>query len=115
MPGIGFLILAVGSNATLMLDAAELLMGLSMGAEMDVAGYLVMRFFRVDIYSTVYGLMAAAAALSGALGSVFLSAMLKVYGSFGSFFLVCGILTLSGSGLFLLLSPFEGRLQVAEP
>jgi uncharacterized protein (DUF1330 family) len=64
LPGIGLTMLAAGSLSPTVIVAAVLTLGLCMGAEGDVLAYLVMKYFELDVYSTVLGLVLGAVALS---------------------------------------------------
>jgi predicted MFS family arabinose efflux permease len=103
LPGAGLLILATGTSAPIPLAAAVLCLGLSFGAEGDLLAYVVMRFFRLEVYSTVLGLMSGALALSVASGSLLLGFMLKLSGSFVPFMTLSGTAALFGAGMFWLL------------
>jgi MFS family permease len=105
LPGVGLLMIAFGLADPLVLASAICLMGLSLGAESDLAAYLVMRFFRLEIYGTVLGLVVTALALSASLGSVVLSAILQMTGSFSAYLFFGGACSLGGAALFLLLDP----------
>jgi MFS family permease len=104
LPGIGLLILASGINDPMLIGSAVLLLGLSMGSELDITGYLVMRYFKVDVYSTVHGLVVGVVAFSAALGSFLLSYILKLGGSFSYFLVFSAVATMCGSTLFMLLA-----------
>lgn len=108
LPGIGLLLIASGLTSPPVIVVAISLMGLSLGAESDLAAYLVMRFFKLEIYGTVLGLVVTALALSASLGSVLLSAVLHLTGSFSAYLLIGGLSSLAGAALFLLLSSREG-------
>ncbi len=103
LPGVGLLLLASGSVSPTTAIVAVSLLGLCMGAEGDVLAYLVMRYFQLDVYSTVLGLVLGAVALSIAVGSILLSLTLKASGSYTQFLILSGVSALAGSGLFLLL------------
>ena len=103
LPGIGLFMLATGSSAPLVITVAVLLLGLSLGAEGDILAYLVMRFFRLEVYSSVLGLVLAGVSLSVAGGSLLLSLTLKLTGGFTTFMIMSGAAALIGSCLFLRL------------
>jgi MFS family permease len=103
LPGIGLLMIASGLAAPVVLALAIGLMGLSLGAESDLAAYLVMRFFPLEVYGTVLGLVVTSLALSASLGSVVLSAILHNTGSFSAYLFFGGACSLGGAALFLLL------------
>jgi len=110
LPAIGMLLLASPLDAQWALVTAVLLMGLSQGAEGDIAGYLVVRHFGVEIYSSVLGLTIAALGVASAIGAMLLSQALKLSGGYAEFLVLTAISVLLGSFLFLLLGrPGIGR------
>jgi MFS family permease len=111
MPGLGLFALGTGMADPTFLAAAVLVIGMSSGAEMDVTAYLVMRFFRVEIFSTVYSLTAVVIALSAGTGTLLLSLSQKLELGFGPFYMGCGVLALIGGLFFLPL----GRLKPVAP
>ncbi len=110
VPGIGLLTVGLGFTALPVLAGSVLLMGLSLGAESDLVAYLTMRYFRLEIYGTVLGLVVMAMAISAALGSVVLGLVLQRFDNFDPYMLLSGVLALAGGSLFLLL----GRQAVQE-
>jgi MFS family permease len=100
LPGIGLALLATGVPSALVMSAGVLLLGLSLGAEGDIGGYLAMTYFGVEVYSTVVGLIIGSLALSSALGSLLLSAGLNLTGSFAPFLPFAGAAAVLGSLLF---------------
>jgi MFS family permease len=112
LPCIGLFILGSGSHGLPLVTLAVTTVGLSMGAELDVVAYLAARYFRREIYSTVYGLIVPMVSLSGAGGSLLLSLTLKGTGTFSLFLYLAAAATLVGSGFFLLLgSPRIARYE----
>jgi MFS family permease len=103
LPALGLGALASGSSMPMLVAAAVLFLGLSLGAEGDVLAYLVMRYFNLETYSTVFGLVNGALALSITVGSLLLSLTLKLSGSFIPFLVLSSISVLVGSGMFMLL------------
>lgn len=104
LPAIGFFILASGIQVTFLIAIAVGLIGLSMGADMDIMPFVVMRYFRVEIYSTVIGLIGSAVSSAAAIGSLLLSAMLKYNGGdFSAFLALCTFTSFIGGISFLLL------------
>lgn len=102
-PAVGLVILASGTPSMLPLAIAIGTLGLSLGAEGDIGAYLVMRHFPVAIYSSVVGLVIAALAGSGVIGTLLLSASLSRTGDFAAFLLLSAFATVVGAGLFLAL------------
>lgn len=103
LPCIGLGILASGLSSPWVIAVAVLSLGLALGAEGDVLAYLVMKYFRLDIYSTVLGMVLGAIALSAASGSLLLSFMLKQSGNYSPFLVVSAVAALIGSAMFVLL------------
>jgi MFS family permease len=111
MPAIGIFILASGLTHPLLLLAAVATVGMAVGAELNIGGYLVMRFFRTEIYSTVYSIASAMIGLSSAGGSLLLSATLAATGGYALFLWISGTALLAGALLFLSL----GRYRPVNP
>ncbi len=103
LPGLGLLTVSLGFTALPALAASVLLMGLSLGAESDLIAYLTTRYFPIDIYGTVIGLIVMAMAISAALGAIVLGMVLKQADSFDPYMLLAGVLALVGGSMFLLL------------
>lgn len=111
LPGIGLLVIASGLASPAVLAISIAVMGLSLGAESDLAAYLVMRYFRLEIYGTVLGLVVTSLAVSASLGSVILSATLHITGNFSAYLLLGAAGCISGAALFLML----GRMPASAP
>jgi MFS family permease len=103
LPGIGLALLASGASALVLIVMAVVLLGLGLGAEGDVMAYLVMRYFKPEIYSTVLGMIFGALALSMAAGALVLSYLLELTQSYTPFLALCAVAALVGSALFLRL------------
>jgi hypothetical protein len=65
---------------------AVALIGFASGSELDIAAYLIMRHFPIELYSTAFGVLSAAMAVAAASGSLLLGATLKLTGSFDLFY-----------------------------
>jgi MFS family permease len=104
LPGIGHLLLASHFATPPVLIVAVLLVGLSMGAEGDLFAYLAMKYFPLEVFSTMVGIFIGTTALAGASGSVLLSFMLKQNGSYAPFLVLCGICAFLGAGVLMMLS-----------
>ena len=116
LPGVGLSLIALGVTSPLVVALAVLLLGLSLGTELDVAGYLIMRFFPVEVYSTVIGIVIGAIAVSGSLGSLLLSISLNISDSYSIFLMFSAICAFFGANLFISLggiSPHERGNQSA--
>lgn len=113
MPALGLALLGSGLTSPALIAAAVLLVGFATGAELDVAAYLVMKHFAIEVYSTAFGILAAAMAIAAASGSMILSASLHLTGTFDAFLLISAASTLAGSILFLFLGRVPRREAMA--
>jgi len=98
LPGLGLGILATGTGAMPLVVIAVLLLGLSFGAEGDIAGYLAVKYFPLKVYSTALGAFAGSISLAAAIGAVILGLTLKLDQGFTPFLVI--------SSLAALLTPF---------
>jgi predicted MFS family arabinose efflux permease len=103
MPCIGLFLLGAGSNDFVLIGAAVALLGMSFGAEGDILTYLAARYFRIEIYGTVVGLLLATVGAAIVLGSALLSVTLSITESFDAFMIVAAISVLIGGLNFLRL------------
>ena len=103
LPGVGLSILAIGATPPLLIAIAVALLGISLGAEGDVWAYLIAKYFRPEIYGTVFGLVLCGMALSAGGGALLLSLMLRLIGGFTPFLILCAVAVFSGSALLMLL------------
>lgn len=102
-PSIGLFVLGTDWNAVPVIAVAMFLVGLTVGAESDLLAYLVARYFKIEIYSSTFSMIACVNYLASFAGSVAISVVLDRTGSFSNFlFLVSGTVAL-GSVLFLFL------------
>jgi hypothetical protein len=99
----------------MVLGIAMFTMGLAYGAEGDVLGYLVVRYFGINVYSSVLGIFTAVIGLSLTLGSVLLSATLRATDSYNLFLTMCAVSALAGGVLLMFLSrqPFVDTARPA--
>ena len=77
--GIGLLWMS-NSTATVLMGA--LLVGLGLGAEVDIIAYLVSRYFGLRFFGKIYGLAFGAFLLAGALGPLVMGAGFDLTGSY---------------------------------
>lgn len=112
LPGVGLFILASGVTVPVLLAAAVSVLGLATGAQVNIVSYLVMHYFRAEIFGTVIGVVTAVVGLSGALGSVLLSFTLELTKGFTVFLLLASVCAIVGGSVFLLLghSSIRGRV-----
>lgn len=103
LPSMGLYVLASDYDALAIITLSIFSLGFAVGAEGDIVAFLVGRHFRVDIYSSVMGLMTAVISFSTASGAAYLSWTLARTGNFNLFLVTTGTAVLAGSALLLLL------------
>lgn len=103
IPALGYLLLATSWDAISVITFSMFLVGVSVGAESDLVGYLVARYFKMRIFNTVSGLLFTCSFMVSATGALLISLTLRLTDSFAPFlWFVAGTITI-GSILFLQL------------
>jgi MFS family permease len=103
LPAIGMFLFASNMDGLPVLALGILLVGLAFGGEGDIVAYMVVRFFGIEVYSTVLGLLTTAIAAASAIGAALLSVSLSMTDSFNAYLVFSGCGILLGSVLFLML------------
>ena len=109
LPAFGLLILASDFDALPALVFAFLLVGLAFGGEGDILGYLVVRYFGIEVYSTVLGCVMAAIGAAIAFGATLLSITLQGSGTFTPFLIFAAVGVSIGSAMFLMVERVANR------
>lgn len=104
LPAIGLSTLGLGFNSTWIMACSVAVMGFSLGAESDLAAFLVIRYFPLQVYGTVLGLVVMSLGLSAVLGASLLSLTLALFDHFRIYMLIAAATCALGAGLFLLLA-----------
>lgn len=115
LPSLGLFVLASSFDALWVITFSIFCLGFAVGAEGDIVAFLVGRHFRVEIYSSVMGLMTAAIAFSAAAGAGYLSLTLARTGNFDLFLVTTGGAVLAGSALLLLLGRRPSKAGLPSP
>lgn len=92
---------------------AFVLVGVAFGGEGDILGYLVVRYFGIEVYSTVLGCIIAAIGAAIATGAALLSITLKGAGTFNTFLVAAAVGVSIGSAMFLVVGRMADRRQAA--
>jgi MFS family permease len=103
LPALGFALIAGSGAASWALLAGVALLGISQGAEGDIAGYVGAQYLGPGLFGTIFGLVTAATSLAGFIGSVASGIVLNEGGGFGPFLAFLGVTTAAGAALFLFL------------
>ncbi len=105
---VGISLLGAGAAGSLTLLAA-FLVGLGMGAEVDIIAYLTSRYFGLRSFGEIFGYLFATFTLAGALGPVLMGAGYDRFGSYRAPLLSFLGATLIAIGLLTRLGPYVFR------
>ena len=96
---LGCVLLAV-SGGTQLAGIAAVLVGLAMGAEVDLIGFLVARYLGLSAYGSAYGILYGAFVAGAAIGPFLVGLSFDGTGSY-RMALICAALLLSGAAILL--------------
>jgi len=102
--GIGLLRIAASQDVAF---AAAFLIGLGLGAEVDIMAYLTSRYFGLHSFGAIYGFVFAGFALAQGSGAYLMGAAFDVTGSYDFALTFFCIVTLIGAALMLRLGPYR--------
>jgi MFS family permease len=100
LPTLGYLLLAAQVTAMPLLFVAIGVIGFAQGAESDIGAFLLSRRFDTKNFSLLISFMSAMVGLGGAVGSIVMSATLRVSDSYLPFLLLSASGTVIGAILF---------------
>lgn len=105
-PALGLVLLwggATGSGAFV----AAFLVGMGLGAEVDMIAYFVGRYFGLLAFGEIYGYLFAAFAIGGGLGPFLMGSGFDATGSYSLVLGTFAVMTLIASGLMPQLGPYR--------
>jgi MFS family permease len=106
LPIAAVLLLLYGQHVAWAPALIAIMLGLTLGAEVDVIVYLTTRFFGLKNFGALYGGLLAALSIGTAVGPLVASVIFDKTGSYDLFFwLAIGLLLLSSLSLFSLPKP----------
>ena len=88
---------------------AALCVGLSLGAEIDMLAYLTSRYFGVDNFGKIYGILFVSFLIGTALGPYVFGLAYEVYGSYREVLLSAVALIIISAMVTLLLPSYTGK------
>jgi len=103
MPALGVLVLLSSADAKVT-AAGAVLVGLGLGAEVDLIGYLQSRYFGLRAFGQVYGYLFAIFTVGAALGPFLMGATFDMFGSYRPT-LMAFFVVLLGAALAMLRMP----------
>jgi MFS family permease len=115
-PRVGMLFYALSASGLVLLWAAPagpstflaaFLVGLGMGAEVDMIAYLASRYFGLRSFATVYGYAFAAFMVAGALGPLMMGVVFDHFHSYSVGVGVAAIASLAAAALLTVLGPYR--------
>jgi predicted MFS family arabinose efflux permease len=107
LPLLGLLALLSGSASPMLALSAAILLGLALGAEVDVIGYLVGRYFGLRRYGQIYGYMFAVFTIGSGVGPYLMGLSFDFMHSYGSAIVAFCVLLVTSSVLISRLGPYR--------
>jgi MFS family permease len=101
VPAIGILLLMLPAPSFALAALAVGLIGLQQGSEVDLFAFFISRSFGIKNYSSIYGLIAMAGALSTAIALVLFGKVHDFTGSYQAALIIGGVLFVLGAIAFL--------------
>lgn len=108
--GIGVLRMASSQGLAFL---AAFLIGLGLGAEVDIMAYLTSRYFGLRSFGAIYGVIFAGFGMAAGLGAYVMGAAFDGSGSYTSMLAVFCVATLIGALLMLRLGPYRYEVRTA--
>ena len=102
--GIGLLRIAASQGSAF---AAAFLIGLGVGAEVDIMAYLTSRYFGLRSFGAIYGSIFTGFSLSGGFGQYLMGAVFDATGSYSSALSLFLLTTVAGVAIMLCLGPYR--------
>jgi predicted MFS family arabinose efflux permease len=118
VPLIGIVLLLAGVTSTALVVCAAVCFGLSLGAEVDIIGFLVGRYFGLHRYGEIYGYIFAAFTIGSGVGPYLMGVSFDKTGSYNTTLIFfCGALVVASILIALLGEyryPERRRRSIAE-
>lgn len=106
MPMIAILLLTQMPHSIVAALAAVLVIGLALGAELDLLAYITSRYFDLAYFGTLFGTVGGFVTLAGGVGPVLLNMVYDATGSYTSALFAAIPVSLTAALMFLLLGPY---------
>lgn len=111
MPMIAILLLVQFPSSVPAAIAAVLIIGLALGAELDLLAYITSRYFDLRYFGTLFGTIGGFVTLAGGIGPVALSLVYDMAGSYIPALLAAIPISLLAALMFLMLGPYPTNSQ----
>jgi MFS family permease len=106
LPTISAIILKLSGGSVPLAMLAVMIFGLSVGAEMDVIAYLTARFFRIEIFGTIFGIIVGLLAAGNGIGPLLGNWIYDLTGSYTLVLWAVIPMSMAGSALLLTLGAY---------
>ncbi len=106
MPIIAIVLLVQLPTSVPAAIAAVLIIGLALGAELDLLAYITSRYFDLRYFGTLFGTIGGFVTLAGGIGPVTLSIVYDMAGSYVPALIAAIPISLLAALMFLLLGPY---------
>ena len=107
VPLLGIIVLLTGSTSPILLRAAAVCLGLGLGAEVDIIGFLVGRYFGLRHYGQIYGYIFAAFTIGSGVGPFIMGFSFDETGGYAPALLVFSAALVASSILIALLGEYR--------
>jgi MFS family permease len=111
MPMVAILLLTQLPHSVPAAIAAVLIIGLALGAELDLLAYITSRYFDLAFFGTLFGTIGGFVTLAGGIGPVLLNVVYDATGSYVPALLAAIPVSLTAALLFLLLGPYPTNVN----
>ena len=117
VPLLGIIVLLSGSTSMALLRTAAICFGLGLGAEVDIIGFLVGRYFGLRHYGQIYGYIFAAFTIGSGVGPYIMGLSFDVTGGYAPALLVFGAALIAAGILIARLGEYRSpeRLLAMSP
>lgn len=105
LSALGFIVLLTSSSPLLMI-AAAIMIGLSLGAEVDLLAYLCGKYFGLRSFGEIYGILFISVLLGSALGSVGFGFGFESMGSYAEVLIFCAVINALALIVISMLGPY---------
>ncbi|WP_230186683.1 MFS transporter [Sphingobium sp. CECT 9361] len=106
LSAVALICLAQGAGGVIA-GLAAVCVGLLLGAEIDVLGFVVKRYFGLSRYGSLYGLIFAAFQMGGASGAAALGVMRTSAGNYHAALMLLAALSVAAALIFFTLAPYH--------
>jgi predicted MFS family arabinose efflux permease len=105
--GVGCLAAWIHSTPHWTTGLQVFLIAVASGLEVELVAFLVVRYFGLKAYASIYGVLYGIFALATGAGAIGFGALFDAVGSYGPALASCGLLLVASAGAMLCLGPYR--------